>query len=337
MRLFRVATLTVIALLAVSGITYFTVSAQSSSGNASQGIQISPTIYELNAERGKTYEIKLNVMNVTVSDLLYTVSVEDFTSSDETGSPHIIIDSDLPETASIKTWVSVIPEFELKTRESSDISASITIPNNAEPGGHYGVLRFSGTAPDIKSTGVGLSASAGVLILIRVDGDITELASLASFYTAKNDNQSFFFEEGPIDIVTRLKNEGNVHVKPSGTVEVRDMFGGLSASFPINQQVPKSNILPDSIRRFDVTMDNQWMFGKYTADLILGYGTTGQAITNTISFWVIPYKLILAAVAVLVTLVYVFKRMIKAYNKRITEKVKNEIAKQNKNKGKKKE
>jgi len=317
--------------LLFSGFNATITNAQSTSSNSSaQGIQISPTLYELNAERGKTYSIKLTVMNVTLSDLLYTVSVDDFASSDESGSPHIILNSELPETASIITWISTIPEFTLKSHESRAVDAQITIPSSAEPGGHYGVLRFSGIAPELDSTSVGLSASAGVLILIRVDGVISETATLASFYSANGDKQSSFFESSPIDFVVRIKNEGNIHVKPSGDIEIRDMFGGLTASFPINKTEPRSNVLPNSIRRFETKLSKPWMIGLYTANITLGYGTTGQALTGTISFWVIPWKIIFVGLVALVTLFFILRRLIRVYNRRIIEKSKNENNNKNK-------
>ena len=323
------------ATLLLGGFVLVPVSAQSSSANAAQGIQISPTLVELNAARGKPYNIKLNIMNVTASDLVYSESVDDFNSANETGSPHIILNSDLPTTTSVKTWISTIPKFTIKAGKYINLDVQVVIPNNAEPGGYYGVIRFSGTAPELESTGVGLSASAGVLILIRVDGTITEKASLVSFYSAQNGNQSSFFENSPITFVTRIQNEGNIHVKPIGSVELRDMFGNLLKNISVNKD--KSNVLPGSIRRFESQYDNTWMIGRYTANLTLGYGTTGQAITNTINFWVIPWKLILVALSILATIIFILVRLIKVYNRHIIEKAKNENSNKNKNQYKKKD
>lgn len=234
----------------------------------------------------------------------------------------------MPTTASVKTWVETVPQFTLRSRESRVITAQVAIPADAEPGGHYGVLRFSGRAPDVKDTGVGLAASAGVLMLVRVDGAITEKASLASFFSEQRGDQGSFFEKGPLTFVTRIKNEGNIHVKPVGSIELRDMFGGLVTTMPVNAD--KSNVLPDSIRRFESSYDKPWMAGRYTANLTLGYGTTGQAITSTISFWVIPYKIILIALFILATIIFIFSRMIKVYNRRIIAKSKHENNSKNK-------
>lgn len=322
--------------LLLAGVAAAHVSAQAANANAAQGIQISPALVELNASKGKTYNINLGVTNVTGTDLVYKTSVSDFGASGETGSPHIFIDNKLTPASSIITWVDTAPEFSLGSHQSRTVTAQITVPANAEPGGHYGVIRFSGTAPKLDRTGVGLSASAGVLILIRVDGLITEKADLASFYTSatQSGKETSFFENGPAYFVVRIRNVGNIHVKPVGNIEVKNMFGGVVANIPINKD--KSNVLPNSIRRFDdAKVNKDWMIGRYTANLTLGYGTNGQAITGTINFWVIPYKIILVALLVLVTVIYILRRIIKVYNKRIIEKAKNENKNSKKTKGKK--
>ena len=326
MRLTKILPVFIVFTLLATVMFIFPVNAESA--NAAQGIEISPASVELNAARGQTYDINLKITNVTASSLVYSTSVNDFSSADETGAPSISFDSVLPKTASITTWVQTIPEFELKSHEQRTVTVKIVVPNNAEPGGHYGVVSFSGKAPSLESTGVGLNASAGALILIRVDGDIVEKASLSSFYSAQDNKQNWFFEYSPITFVTRIKNEGNIHVKPVGNVEIHDMFGNIVKTLEVGDV--KSSVLPSSIRRFDAQYDGSWMFGKYTANLMIGYGTTGQAITSTIDFWVIPYKLILAVIFIAATVIYVLRRLISVYNKRIIEKAKNEIKNKNK-------
>jgi hypothetical protein len=96
------------------------------------------------------------------------------------------------------------------------------------------------------------------------------------------------------------------------------MFGNVTSTIAVNSD--KANVLPNSIRRFDTTLSSSWMFGYYTADLQLGYGTHGQVLTDTISFWVIPYKIILVALLVVISVIFVLVRMVKVYNKRIIAK-----------------
>jgi hypothetical protein len=294
--------------------------------NAAQGLQISPTRIEINQiNPGESRSTTITVINITSSDLTYGSRVADFSASDESGSPKINDDEEIDSSISVKTWITGLPDnFILKARETKEIPIQINVPINAEIGGHYGVVLFPGTETEVDRTGVGLSASTGVLILISV-GDasqINEEAEIEEFYSAANSKQSSFFENSPIDFVVRIKNIGNVHVKPVGSIEISDMFGNVVGSLSVNEQ--SSNVLPNSVRRFESSFDKSWVFGKYTANLVLGYGTRGQAITGTIKFWVIPYKLILVLILVLGTLIYIFKRLIKTYNRRIIEKSRHE-------------
>ena len=327
-----VMSVSLFALAVVSSPT--SVSAQASNANAAQGIEISPALVELNGAAGGTYVINLSVTNVTSTDLFYTVSVDDFTAKDETGTPQILLDSTLPESASIRSWVSSPTGFILQSRESRTVPVQVVIPANAEPGGHYGVVRFSGQAPEVEDTGVGLSASAGTLLLVRVDGDINEQARILEFFSSTDGNRTPFFESSPVGFVTRVQNEGNIHVKPVGSIEIKDAFGSIVATIPLNEE--KSNVLPDSVRRFDSQFDGGWMFGFYTANLTLGYGTTGQALTSSTTFWVIPYRLILAILFVAVTLGFILTRLVKVYNRRIIENAYKHDKKANTSKSKKK-
>lgn len=311
---------------------FFAVPVHAQSTDAAQGIEISPAIIDLNAEKGKSYTLKLTVRNITQERLMYSSEINDFTSKDESGAPQVLIGSTLPDAASIVKWVSVEEEFSLNPREAITLFATVTIPSNAEPGGHYGAIRFSGHAPEIKETGVGLSASAGMLLLIRVNGDIKEEASLASFTsTSPTDKtkQTSFFQTSPIGFAVRIKNEGNVHVKPIGSIEMTDIFGNLVQSIPINEDKSK-NVLPNSIRRFEAESKSSWMFGIYTANVTLGYGEQGQAITGTTTFWVLPLNLIGAGLLAIITLVFIASRLIKVYNRNIIAKARNEHNTKNK-------
>lgn len=298
----------------------FAVSAhgQATNANAADGLQISPALIEVNGEPGSTYTIQIRVTNVTASDLTFDSEVNDFSSKDESGNASVNLDTSLPNASSIRSWVSVIDSFSLKARESRNVNATLSIPVDAEPGGHYGVIRFSGRAPTIDGSGVGTAASAGSLVLVRVAGTVDESLDLITFQTSQNNTWSGFFKYGPVDFVMRFENNGNVHVKPIGQIEIRDIFGNKVETLSVNPD--KGNVLPLSIRKFQSTLDRQWMFGRYTADLSVAYGTTGQAIVKSISFWVIPYRLIIGAIILLATLIFVFRTVIKRYNSYIIKR-----------------
>jgi hypothetical protein len=289
-----------------------TIYAQSS--DTSNGLEISPALVEVNGDAAKSYTINLKVHNVTKSTLDFTGSVDDFGAKDETGQPSIILDAASNLPTSIKTWVESIPAFRLAAGDSKSLKVTIDVPTSAEPGGHYGVIRFTGKEPDGIAT-VGQVASAGTLVLLRVSGNVNEKLDLTSFAASKDGKNGSIFESGPLTFVTRFTNSGSVHVKPIGQIEVRDGFGHSVAIIPVNDA--KGNVLPGSIRRFESPWNTSWVFGHYTADISIAYGTTGGAIIESISFWVIPYKLVLLFLISLVTIFYILRSFIKRYNKYI--------------------
>lgn len=283
-----------------------------------QGLQVSPVIVDLNSEKGGTYTLKLTVTNVTASVLDVTSGVNDFTAADESGNPKIITDTSAPETSySLRSWVNVPSNFSLSPKQSKNISVIVNVPKNAESGGHYGVIRFTGT-PRQGGGQVSLNASVGTLLLARVAGNITEKLSVQAFYAQQKGKRTGLVSQGPVTIVSEIHNDGNVHVKPIGTLTVRDTFGKTVASYPFGG--PNKNVLPGSTRKYEQEFDKKWMFGRYTAHLEAGYGTTGGVLIADTAFWVIPWKLILFLLVIITLAVFIGKRLLKRYNQRIIRK-----------------
>ena len=297
----------------------FIVPLSASAADGPVGLQVSPAIIEINAEKGKTYDIKIKITNTTTSDQEYFANINDFKAKDETGNPEFITDSKAPSSASIVQWIQPITTFKLNPNQSKEVIAKMAVPANAEPGGHYGIIRFGNQPGTTGQVGASIAASTGPLVLVRVDGDVRETLSKADFYTQKpQGKKQSFFEQGPIDFVERLTNNGNVHVKPKGDIVVTNMLGRQVGSVKVNDN--NGNILPNSTRRFEQRLTNQWMFGKYTAKMTLNYGTAGGVLDATTSFWVIPYKLIALALLIIIFIIFVLKKAISRYKKNIIEK-----------------
>ena len=285
-----------------------------------QGIQVSPVLVDLNAEKNNTYNLKITVTNVTEGPLVLKQVVNDFRAKDESGNPEIILDDkDIDATFSFKSWVKPAPNITLKSKESRVVSVEVSVPSSAESGGHYGVVRFSGTPPGEENSNISIAASVGVLVLTRVNGTITESIRLKDFFIEKNGKRSGFNETGPITVVERLENNGNVHVKPSGTVTVKDMLGKTVLSAPLNAE--GRNVLPNSTRKLSQQLSKKWLFGRYTARLEATYGYGNHPLVGTFTFWVIPYKLIVLTILVIVSLFLLIRFLVKRHNEKIVRKV----------------
>lgn len=302
-----IAALVLILFVAVAPIT----NAQS---NSAQGLEISPPLQELSADPGNTVTTNIKVRNVTQEPLEVTASVNDFVAAGEDGQPKLLLQDGEQSPYSIKDWVTTISKVNLQPGEQQSVSVTLRVPENASPGGHYGVVRFSGTSPGLEGSGVSLSASVGSLILVNVAGDIVESAQIVELFAAQNGQKRTVFEYGPLNLVERIENTGNIHFKPSGTVRVTDLFNREVGSFALNEQ--GGNILPGSIRKFEQTLDKKLLFGRYKIQADVVYGSNQQIISQAVTFWVIPYKLIAVAALVIVLIIFGFKR----YNKFIVKR-----------------
>jgi hypothetical protein len=286
--------------------------------NTGQALEISPPVIELSANPGQTITTNIKIRDVSNSELIVRGKADDFGAGDENGNPKVLLDEKEATRYSLKYWIAGVPDLRLVPREIKTVTVKIVVPKNAEPGGHYGVVRFTGTPPGLEGQGVSLSASIGALILLRVSGPVSEKIELVDFYAMHGLAKGGLFERGPIMFVERLKNLGTVHVKPTGSMDIFDTFGNLVDVVPINQ--PPRNILPDSIRKFEQPWNKRFLIGRYRARVNLSYGSQQKPLVAATTFWVIPYKLILLTIIILTLLFFTLRRAIRNYNRRIIAK-----------------
>jgi hypothetical protein len=314
----------VIGALAASAMAAPFALAAPSAGSPGQGLEISPPVIELSANPGQTVTTKIRVRNVTKGVLIAKGKADDFgAGTDESGQPKLLLDETGATRYSLKYWVGGVPDLSLAPQELKTTTVTITVPQNAEPGGHFGVVRFTAVPPELEGTGVALSASVGSLILLKVSGAVTEKASVAEFATGTpgSANVAFvkhsFFEHGPVGFLVRVKNEGSVHEKVQGTISIKNALGGKAQTVNVNEK--GGNVLPSSIRRFEQSLSQKQLFGLYTAKLSLSYAG-GQKLESSVKFWVIPWKLILLVLVGLVVLAYLLKIGLRRYNEHIIAK-----------------
>ena len=290
--------------------------ATSAAPNPGQGLQLSPPVISAQANPGQSVTLNIKLRNVSGGTLIINGTANDFTAEGENGQPQISLNQTTPTRFSLRQWVGAIPSVSLTSQEQRVFPVQIFVPKNAEPGGHYAVIRFTGTPLDLKASGVALSASIGALILFTVNGAATHQLSTIDMRTQDSKGQTrSFFDGGPITILERIKDKGNVHEDPTGSIVVTDMFGKVTATLPFNDK--KGNILPDSIRKFTQTLNQKPLFGHYTVTGNITYAGGTKLTLPATSFWVIPFKLLLGIVIALILLFLFFRVGIKRYNTRI--------------------
>ena len=314
-----ISLLSLITLVASLGIGSVA-SAATNAPSVGQALEIAPPIVTITVNPGQTTSVPIYIRDVSKSNLIVTGEANDFVAAGEDGTPKLLLNDDGSDPYSMKNWITNLPSLTLIPREIKAMTLTLNVPKDASPGGHYGVIRFTASPPDLDTTGVSLSASLGALLLVTVTGNIHENVAIQEFSVNQNGHSSWVYESAPLTFLERFHNSGNIHEEPSGQIIVKDMLGRKFAS--INVNMPPRNILPASTRKFQEPLDstvigNAFMFGRYTADLKVTYGANKTVLTSQLSFWVIPYRLIAAVIIILVVGFFGLRFLIRRYNRHI--------------------
>lgn len=284
------------------------------------GIKISPTRFEELVEPGQVLEEKVQVTNESDVPKVMYAYLKDFKSDGESGAPRLIV----PGTEKgnfLAAWVDVsTAPIEFAPHEEKTIPFIVRVPADTGPGGYYGGI-YLGTEPptlkinsEDKGAGMAIGQQTGALLLFQIKGAVDERAEIREFNTDK-DLYGTPFE---VKFITRIENFGNVHVKPHGSVSVKNMFGKEVGVVKINDQ--GGNILPKSIRRFEDKWTGKMGFGRYTAQLGLTYGIPtergGQGMQTLYTekyFWIMPWRIIIPVILILIILISLFVLFLKYY------------------------
>lgn len=289
-----------------------------------QAVVLSPVIIDHYVQPGKAVTGKISITNDRDVPVVYYVTVQRFMAEGEEGDQKYLPETDI---AGLPSWFTFSEKnFVVQPKKTKDIVYTVSAPLNAEPGGHYATVFFS-TSPEAqgKASGVGVTAKTGAVFLVRIAGEVKEKANIESFTV----NQGIF-SHLPAMMSLRIRNTGNVHFRPTGTLTVRNMWGGIVAKVQANPR--NGAVLPNSIRRLDTwwaksdqiaqggfieQLKNEWRnfaFGRYSATVDVKYGSLNVPLEpRSVVFWVFPWRLTLIFVLCL-GIIYMLLRL---YNKLI--------------------
>lgn len=283
-------------------------------GNAqgTAGIRISPAVVEetLNPGQVKTYKADITNLNETEQTFyLFTRNIEGVTDQ---GTP-IFSKNDDSSQYGLADWVSLsIGELVLTPNEKKEFEFTLTVPDNASPGSHFGGVFVSVDAPNIERSGASVGYQVGNIISIRVSGDANETASIRQFSTDK-----YFHGSANVDFSLRVENAGNVLVRPSGPLVVTNMLGKKVETLDFNES--RGAVFPESTREYKLNWTgNGTGFGRYEGEVALSYGEQGakKSMSSTVSFWILPMNIILPALGILAVLLLVTYVAVRVYIKR---------------------
>jgi len=274
-----------------------------------EAITVSPAKIELKADPGSVVDSYMSIFNETASSACFSVGAQKFTESE--GRRTFLNDPSL-----IWEWSELPSKVCLEPGERRQVPFILNVPEDAPPGGHFAVFWWGDVPPEGGAGGVGISVRAGILVYLRVSGEVDETASIIAFSPVKRVIFSL-----PAEFTYGLENHGNVHLKPKGTIAVRNIFSWTRETVDINTN--NLFVLPEGKRVFTEAWTNRGAFswGPYIATLNLTYGDEApQQYKKSRLVLFLPWKQSLILFLILLIFGYFLPKFIRRYNEKIIER-----------------
>lgn len=194
-------------------------------------------------EPGKSVDDTLLIRNQDREQPLnLSLRVVDFTYTDDSGAPKLMLAEDAPQTTwSLKPFVEIPNTVTIEPGGSQTVDMSVAIPANQGAGSYYSAIVYSSGSSE--GGNVGLSASGVTLVFTTIPGEVKEnldLKKLGAYKDAATPTggaYAYFHTDKPQRIAYTLLNEGNVAESPVGTITLKPWFG---------EEITIHNINPNS-------------------------------------------------------------------------------------------
>lgn len=315
----------------VCGVLLFAIFLRSSTLHAqtpAEGFNIitSPLPINLQTAPETTLKTDIRIKNGSTKTERLKVSLMKFAAYGEEGKPSI---AERAPGDDYFDWVTFSPSvFDAPPNEWVTIKMTINVPKTAAFGYYYAAAfsRAGTPKPGTNKENV-LVGSTAVLVLVDVKSPNSKRVAGISSFTANKK----FYEFLPSTFNIKIRNSGNVHLIPTGNIFIT-RGGKAVATLDVNKVA--GNVLPGSNRIFSTSWNDgfpvyalneengksvldkngkqitalHWDFtkashlkiGHYTAHLVMAYdnGLRDVPLEATVSFWVIPVRVILLAIAI---------------------------------------
>lgn len=296
------ATFTVL-LLASAGFT----AAGSASAQGAFNLMVYPAKLELAATPGTTQEFAINVRNLGDQAETMRVYFNDYFIK---ANNEFVFARPGHYSYSCANWLSTdSPTMVVPPGQVVGKIFSLTVPQKAEPGGHYGVIFFE-QAPPEGNAPVKARPRIGSLMLVTVPGQIVrqgEIKSVSVTSTWFWPTRKFpFLPKRKVTARIVFYNSGNVHLTVKGELSYKPSFGWGSGKVEFSE----ITVLPKTTRYLQADIPDPPLVGSFQIKGAVQYGpsldvfdTTKEA---TASFSMYPISLLLLIMVLLAVIVAIW-------------------------------
>lgn len=272
-------------------------------------IGVSPTSKTLKVKPGDTYSDEIVFWNLTQKAHTYTIYVKGFRQIENQPGTAIILTDEEDSTAiySASKWITVgSSTITLEPNKNTKLRYTINVPLDVTKGEYTAEIFLISESADTKQGSVTMTnLASGTPILLQVGDEFIENAELLRFVADKKS-----YEKVNINFLTQIKNLGDTHISPAGEIVIHNIFNQEVARIPFNRN--KQSLLRDNIGNY---VDN-WSqsgylspskvlaIGPMKADIVVTYRSIAPGfatLTSETTFWIIPWKILIAVAVVLLT------------------------------------
>lgn len=284
-------------------------------------LTLSPIALTLETEPGVPVNSQIKIRNNSNQAESLKISIGTFTA-DETGARPLLRDPRLEDT--FIPWLTLEKErFIINPGEWETIPLTFSPPSDASLSYYYTIIISRAQSAKLNPGETAVEGAPALLVLTTVHSPHARRQLTLEDFSVKFPVVEYL----PQEFTFKIKNTGNVHLAPNGNVFVDGPGKKDIAVLLLNPN--SASILPDSEREYTVVWDdgfpnyttdpklpdneqkpklswdfskaNRFRIGKYTAHVLMVYddGVRDIPIETSISFWVIPWKIILGGLLVL--------------------------------------
>ena len=316
-RNFVLTCLLAVGLIAAGGIIH----AQQDNGDKGFSLQVAPSPIAETIVPGTTQTTELNIRNTGTQAETLKMGLQSFKFNQESGEVELLDE----EPADVKDWVKFAsPVFSVNSGAVFNQKINITTPADAGFAYYFAITIKRAEQPAPASGQQALEGSVAVFTLLSVDRpDAKRSYEIVEFSSKKR-----VYEYLPAEFSLTIKNTGNTIVRPAGSIFIQRTSGSnnpvsvLPANpngsfilpetyrvlsivwqegFPVFEPVKDAeNVNPEKKLNWDFSKAGKFRFGKYVAKVIAIYndGQRDIPVQAEVSFWVVPWKMMLVFLAV---------------------------------------
>lgn len=305
------------------------VSAPSVGAQASQtgtfSIQLTPSPLVQTVKPGVKTTVPVTIRNNGTSSESLKAEIRHFTFNNADGSVAI----DDSAAADLSNWVKFSsPTFTVTPGQEFTQNVSLNFPKDSGFSYSFVIIFSRQSQPTVVSGGRLVQGSIADFALVNIDRPgATKALELSSFKSSAG-----VYEYVPADLSITLKNSGNTIVQPLGNLFIsRGKSDDPISTLPFNAN--QSYILPGTTRTINASWNDgfphyetttasdgstkkqavwnwgdlsKFRIGQYTARVVAVYnnGSYDVPLNASTTFWIIPWKILLVALAIV--LIFLF-------------------------------